>query len=83
MEKLAALDERFPDVIRACARESALEERRLWARREARAEQNMRERGICVTELTEAEKARFRAAVQPLYDGFAAQKDLIDRIQET
>ena len=30
----------------------------------------MRKRGICVTELDDAEKARFRAAVQPMYDRF-------------
>ena len=57
MEKLAALDESFPEVIRACARESAQTERELWARREANAEQNMRKRGICVTELDDAEKS--------------------------
>ena len=83
MEKLAALDESFPEVIRACARESAQKERELWARREANAEQNMRKRGICVTELDEAEKARFRAAVQPMYDEFSAQQELIDRIQKS
>lgn len=83
MEKLAALDESFPEVIRTCARESAQTERELWARREANAEQNMRKRGICVTELDEAEKARFRAAVQPMYDEFSAQQELIDRIQKS
>lgn len=83
MEKLAALDESFPEVIRACARESAQTERELWARREANAEQNMRKLGICVTELDEAEKARFRAAVQPMYDEFSAQQELIDRIQKS
>ena len=83
MEKLAALDESFPEVIRACARESAQTERELWARREANAEQNMRKRGICVTELDEAEKARFRAAVQPMYDRFHSHADLIQRIRES
>ena len=83
MEKLAALDESFPEVIRICARESAQKERELWARREANAEQNMRKRGICVTELDDAEKARFRAAVQPMYDEFSAQQELIDRIQKS
>ena len=79
MEKLAALDESFPEVIRACARESAQTERELWAN----AEQNMRKRGICVTELDDAEKARFRAAVQPMYDAFSDQQELIDRIQKS
>lgn len=83
MEKLAALDESFPEVIRACARESAQTERELWARREANAEQNMRKRGICVTELDEAEKARFRAAVQPMYDRFRSHAKLIQRIRES
>ena len=83
MKKLAALDESFPEVIRACARESAQTERELWARREANAEQNMRKRGICVTELDEAEKARFRAAVQPMYDRFHSHADLIQRIRES
>lgn len=83
MEKLAALDESFPEVIRACARESAQTERELWAWREANAEQNMRKRGICVTELDEAEKARFRAAVQPIYDRFRSQAKLIQRIRES
>ena len=83
MEKLAALDASYPEVLRACARERAQTERELWARREANAEQNMRKRGICVTELDEAEKARFRAAVQPMYDEFSAQQELIDRIQKS
>ena len=83
MEKLAALDESFPEVIRACARESAQKERELWARREADAEQNMRKLGICVTELDEAEKARFRAAVQPMYDRFRSHAKLIQRIRES
>lgn len=81
MEKLAALDESYPELVRSCARESALVERQLWARQEADSEQDMRKAGICVTELDEAEKARFRAAVQPLYDAFAAQSELIARIQ--
>ena len=83
MEKLAALGESYPEIIRACARESAQTERELWARREANAEQNMRKRGICVTELDEAEKARFRAAVQPMYDRFHSHADLIQRIRES
>ena len=61
MEKLAELDERFPDTIRACGKESALTERRLWAEREASAEKHMREWGVEVTTLSAAEKARFRA----------------------
>ena len=82
MEKLAELDERFPDIIRACGKESALAERRLWAEREASAEKHMREWGGEVTTLSAVEKARFRAAVEPMYAAFEEQSRLIQRIRE-
>ena len=41
-------------------------ERRLWAQQEAESESDLRAAGIEVTELDEEEKARFRAAVQPV-----------------
>ena len=82
MEKLAALDERYPEIIRLCARESAKVERRLWAQQEAESESDLRAAGIEVTELDEEEKARFRAAVQPMYDRFAQQGELITRIRQ-
>ena len=66
MEKLAELDERFPDIIRACGKESALTERRLWAEREASAEKHMREWGVEVTTLSAAEKP-LPGAVEPVY----------------
>ena len=83
MQKLAALDERYPEIIRQCARESAKVERQLWSQQEAESEQNMRAVGIVVTELDEAEKEKFRAAVQPMYDRFADQSDLIARIRNS
>ena len=82
MEKLAELDEHFPDIIRTCGKESALAERRLWAEREASAEKHMREWGVEVTTLSAAEKARFRAAVEPMYAAFEEQSRLIQRIRE-
>ena len=83
LEKLTALDPGFAETLRTCARASARTERRLWAEREARSEQDLRGKGIKVTTLPEAEKVKFRAAVQPLYDSFAAQAELIERIQNT
>ena len=83
MKKLAQLDEEFPAVVRACARDSAQTERQLWAEREASAEEHMRAWGVEVTPLSAAEKARFRAAVQPMYEDFAEQSRLIQRIRET
>ena len=82
MEKLAELDERFPDIIRTCGKESALAERRLWAEREASAEAHMRAWGVEVTTLSAAEKARFRAAVEPMYAAFEEQSRLIQRIRK-
>ena len=83
IEKLEALDPSFPDVLRTCARESARTERRLWAEREARSEQELREWGVEVTTLSDAEKQKFRAAVQPMYDEFADQAELLERIRES
>ena len=82
LEKLEALDPAFPAILRTCARESARTERRLWAERERRAEENMRAWGVEVTLLPDAEKEKFRAAVQPLYAAFSDQAELIDRIQK-
>ena len=82
MEKLAELGESYPEIIRMCARESAKVERRLWAQQEAESESDLRAAGIEVTELDEEEKARFRAAVQPMYDRFAQQGELIARIRQ-
>ena len=83
MEKLAKLDESFPDIVRTCGKESALTERRLWAEREASAEAHMRAWGVEVTTLSAAEKARFRAAVEPLYARFGEQSGLLQRIRES
>ena len=83
IEKLEALDPSYPEVLRTCARESARTERRLWAQREARSEKELREGGVEVTTLPDAEKQKFRAAVQPLYDRFADQAELLERIKES
>lgn len=48
----------------------------------AESESDLRAAGIEVTELDEEEKARFRAAVQPMYDRFAQQGELIARIRQ-
>ena len=42
----------------------------------------MREWGVEVTILSAAEKARFRAAVEPMYAAFEEQSRLIQRIRE-
>ena len=54
-----------------------------WAEREASAEKHMREWGVEVTTLSAVEKARFRAAVEPLYARFGEQSGLLQRIRES
>ena len=82
LEKLAGLDSSFPGIVRGCARDSANVERRLWAEREAQAEEDMRAWGVEVTTLSEDEMQKFRAAVRPMYERFAEQAELIRQIQE-
>ena len=76
------LSEEDRAIITDCARQSALYERELWAEVEAAAREKLESDGGCtVTELAESELARFREAVQPLYDEYAAgYEDLVDRI---
>ncbi len=83
LEKLAALDQSFPEILRECARASARTERRLWAQQEAQSEASLRAWGVDVTTLSEEEKEKFRQAVQPMYDRFRSQADLIQRIRES
>ena len=82
LEKLAGLDSSFPGIVRGCARDSANVERRLWAEREAQAEEDMRAWGVEVTTLSEAEMQKFRAAVRPMYERFAEEAELIRQIQD-
>lgn len=80
MDKLAALDPEYPALVRECAREAGLLERKLWKQTEAASEAKMREAGVIVTTLDEEELERFRQATAPIYDMYADQKALIRRI---
>ena len=61
------LPEEYRIIITQCAKESARYERSLWKEREAQSEQNIREAGCIITELSKEEKSRFQAAVMPMY----------------
>ncbi len=77
-EKLSEEDQA---VIRQCAQESAQYERRLWASRSQESEDKVRDEGCVVIELGTAEKARFQAAMAPVYDEFCGEyKDIIEEI---
>lgn len=81
MEKLEKLDPAFPEILRDCARQSARTERKLWAKRETDSEQELRRWGVEVTVPSKEEKKKFRAAVQPLYDRFEQQAEILERIR--
>lgn len=80
MDKLAALDPEYPALVRECAKEAGLLERKLWKQTEAASEAKMREAGVIVTTLDKEELERFRQATAPIYDMYADQKALIRRI---
>lgn len=68
-------------IIRECAEMSARYERQIWTERSKRSEERVRSKGCEVVELTPEEKARFQAAVSPLYGEFCANYvDIIDAI---
>lgn len=81
MEKLEALDPGFPPIIRQCARQSALKERELWSEAQWQAERAAMNGGCVVTTPTNAEKEKFRRAVQPMYEDMEEHRELIRRIQ--
>lgn len=82
MDKLAALDETFPRIVRDCAEESARLERALWVKTEQESEKTVRAAGCEVTALSPAEEEKFRAAVEPIYEDFPAETaELIRRIR--
>ena len=83
MEKLEELDPAFPEILCDCARQSARAERKLWAKRETDSEQELRRWGVEVTVPSKKEKKKFRAAVQPLYDRFEQQAEILERIRNT
>lgn len=79
-EKLPA---EYREVIRECARESAIYERELWERRTRQSEKRVRQAGCQVWELSAEEKARFREAVLPVYEKYCqGDMDVVEEILE-
>ena len=71
------------EMIRQCAEESARYERTLWEDRSRNSEEIVRRNGCVVIELSPAEKARFQAAVTPIYHEFCKNyMDIIEWIKE-
>lgn len=84
LDKIDAIDPDYVTIIRQCARESALYERELWQQRERDSEALTVSLGCVVTELTDAERERFRQAVQPIYDSYSEEiQQLIEEIKNS
>lgn len=80
-----AAAERLPEadleIIRECARESALFEREEWMKRETRSEQLCRDNGVEVTIPTAEDIARMQELCKPLYEKYAGDHmDIVERI---
>jgi tripartite ATP-independent transporter DctP family solute receptor len=77
------IDERDRDIIRDCAKASAIYERQLWQEREKSSREVAEKRGVTVIELSANEKLRFREAVSSVYEKYGGdQMDIIKRIME-
>lgn len=80
MEKLSDED---MEIVRQCARESALFEREEWSKREERSEQTCRDQGVEVVLPEPADILRMQEFCRPLYEKYAADSvDIINQIIE-
>lgn len=82
----AVWDQFTPDeqeILKECARESSLYERRLWQESEKSSRKIAEAAGVTVIELAPEEKMRFRQAMRRVYTKYCAdQMDLLRRIME-
>lgn len=71
------------EIILECAEESARLERRLWKLQEKQSQEKVVKNGTVVIEISDQEKERFRAAVEPVYQKYCGEyMDIIERIRE-
>lgn len=81
MEKLSKEDQ---EIIKECARESALFEREEWKKRESLSEESVRQEGVSVFVPTEEEKGQMQKLCEPLYQKYAGDyMDVIEEIIQT
>lgn len=75
------LPDGYLDIIRECAKESAVYERGIWKEFEQEARAQAIEAGVVITTLRTGERKRFREACQPLYDQYGMEyEDLLEQI---
>lgn len=83
-EKIRNVNESYMDIVIACAKESALYERRLWLEQMADSRAAATRQGVAITELTAEERQKFRDAVQPMYDALPQEKkELVNEIRNS
>ena len=77
-QKLSEADQQ---LIKECARVSALYERKLWEEQEAKSREIAVQSGVAAIELSEEELRKFREAVMPIYEEFGGEyQALIEKI---
>jgi tripartite ATP-independent transporter DctP family solute receptor len=77
------LPQEYHEIIRQCARESAVYERQLWQERIHQSEERVRKEGCQVVELSQEEKGRFREAMLSIYGEYCGEyMDIIEEILE-
>jgi tripartite ATP-independent transporter DctP family solute receptor len=78
-----SLSKEDQDLVKKLAREAQAEQRALWKAKEQESLADMKAHDVVITEITPEEKARFQAAMKPVYEKHAADlQELIARIQE-
>lgn len=75
------LTEADQDIIKTCAMESAVYERKQWWEQEDLSRKKAERSGVVATELSEEEAKRFREVVMPLYEEFGGEyQELVQKI---
>lgn len=83
VEKIEAINPSYIEIIKQCAKESALYERELWKKAEEDALKKMKEQGVILTEVSEEEKSYYRKQIYSLYENRSEkEKQIIKAIQD-
>lgn len=71
------------EIIRECARLSAVYERELWREREKESREKAKAGGVIVNEISATEKERFREKMAPIYEKYCSDyMDIVNQIIE-
>lgn len=81
LHTLNMLSESDQNIIKECAKESALYERKLWETRVNESREIVVESGIIITSISSKEKELFREKMSPVYEKYCGEHmDIIDAI---